>query len=176
MTIRTHFHLALIVCTLIFVMVFFTHERIQRQNNLEQIERHARVIRNALWNLDPEGPREYLTLAAMSNGYEEVEILDLMNPSLDQQRNYERMRLAAEELERLRTAMEQMQRLNVANSDLIEQQEATIAKYRDTLRSIGQWSQQIQDLAEKTDSGIMLWRGCVAEANQALKDEGDGTS
>ena len=86
---------------------------------------------------------------------DKVEILDLMNPSLDQQKNYERMRLAAYEIEELRE---------------------TVAKYRDALHSIGQWSQQIQDLAEKTDSGIMLWRGCVAEANQALKDEGDGTS
>ncbi len=47
-------------------------------------------------------------------------------------------------------------------------------KYRDTLRSIGSWSQVKQDQAESMENGsLMMWRGCVAEANLILKEEGD---
>lgn len=47
-------------------------------------------------------------------------------------------------------------------------------KYRDALRSIGNWSQVNQDEAESIDKGcLMMWRGCVAEANLVLDEEND---
>lgn len=47
--------------------------------------------------------------------------------------------------------------------------------YRDTLRSIGKWSQATQDEVEAAGliTAIMMWRGCVAEANRALEKEND---
>lgn len=42
--------------------------------------------------------------------------------------------------------------------------------YEAALQDIGQWSQKIQDEAEKQDAGIMMYRGCVAVANLALKE------
>ena len=45
--------------------------------------------------------------------------------------------------------------------------------YRDTLISIGSWTQVTQDDVEKHDAGIMMWRGCSAEANMALERGGD---
>ena len=47
-------------------------------------------------------------------------------------------------------------------------------KYRDVLRGVGNWSQVKQDEVEKLEGGgIMMWRGCVAEANMVLEKEGD---
>ena len=48
-------------------------------------------------------------------------------------------------------------------------------RYRDTLRSIGKWTQETQDECEKAglSSAICMWRGCVAEANMALERGGD---
>lgn len=41
------------------------------------MQHHARVIQNALWNLDPESPVEYLTLAAISDNFGEIGITDI---------------------------------------------------------------------------------------------------
>jgi len=46
-------------------------------------------------------------------------------------------------------------------------------KYRDTLKSIGSWSQELQDRVAEMKSEGMMWRGCVAEANAALERGGD---
>jgi hypothetical protein len=46
-------------------------------------------------------------------------------------------------------------------------------KYRDVLKSIGSWSQELQDRAAEMKTEGMMWRGCVAEANAALERGGD---
>ncbi|MBF0260045.1 MAG: response regulator [Desulfamplus sp.] len=57
------------------VFVFF-YERYVYQKAQSRIKEHAVVISNALWNLDPQGAIEYLTLACKSHNYKTITVSD----------------------------------------------------------------------------------------------------
>ena len=93
---------------------------------------------------------------------------DLMNPSLDSQVNYQRMKDAAKEIERL-------DKLTDDIAYTAKKRKEKMHLYRDALQDIGKWSQEVQDEIEKAglDHAICMWRGCVAQANMALEEGGD---
>ncbi len=80
-------------------------------------------------------------------------------------------------MEQRNEALAEVERLNKIVDDVCytaKNRKRRMHKYRDTLRSIGNWSQVRQDEAESIEKGcLMMWRGCVAEANLVLKEEGD---
>ncbi|MBF0375867.1 MAG: PAS domain S-box protein [Desulfamplus sp.] len=57
------------------VFVFF-YERYEYKKANYRIEQHAVVISNSLWNLNPEGSEEYLSLACKSHNYKIITVLD----------------------------------------------------------------------------------------------------
>ncbi len=68
----------------------------------------------------------------------------------------------------------EIERLNKLVDDIAytaKNRKKKMHKYRAALRDIGNWSQEIQDAAEKDGAGLAMYRGCVALANLALKDD-----
>jgi len=57
----------------IFVFLYERHAHDEAQSN---IERHASVIADALWNFNPQGASEYLSLACKSNNYNYLVVTD----------------------------------------------------------------------------------------------------
>lgn len=70
-TFTTAIGVLFIFCT--FVLLYEKYEYSQAQ---ARIKEHGVVITNALWNLDPQGAEEYLTLACKSHNYKAIAVLD----------------------------------------------------------------------------------------------------
>jgi PAS domain-containing protein len=68
--------IAAIVLLCVFCIFVIFYERHERRIALSDIETHARVIANALWNLNPQGASEYLSLACESQNYENIVVTD----------------------------------------------------------------------------------------------------
>lgn len=49
--------------------------------------------------------------------------------------------------------------------------EAQCAVLRDALESVAHWSKDLQDRVEENDTGVQMWRGCVAAAVAALSQD-----
>ena len=41
------------------------------------------------------------------------------------------------------------------------------------LRSIANWNPELQKRVEKEKTGVLMWRGCIAEAKEALQILGE---
>lgn len=107
---------------------------------------------------------------------------DVMQEAIDTLRDYDVDVPALQEavgtgircMEQRNEALAEVERLEKLVDDIAytaKNRKKKMHKYRDALRSIAKWSQEIQDQAEKQNAGIMMWRGCVAEAKQALKEK-----
>jgi len=57
----------------IFIVLYERHVYIDAQDN---IEKHAKVIANVLWNFNPRGASEYLSLACKLQNYQQVVVTD----------------------------------------------------------------------------------------------------
>ncbi len=66
-----------IVLLLMFCIFVILYERHIRNEAQAYIEKHGRVIANALWNFNPQGASEYLSLACKSQRYEHVVVTDI---------------------------------------------------------------------------------------------------
>jgi PAS domain S-box-containing protein len=66
--------MCLIVLFCIFIGVF---EKIQYKMDKAEVQKHTAVLGDAIWNLDPQSPVEYLKIAAQHNDYETVKVLIL---------------------------------------------------------------------------------------------------
>lgn len=77
-------------------------------------------------------------------------------------------------MEQRNEALGEIERLSKLVKDIAytaKSRKKIMHKYRDALRSIGNWSQKVQDSVEKREAGILMWRGCIAEANAALEED-----
>ncbi|MBF0203465.1 MAG: response regulator [Desulfamplus sp.] len=71
--------LTLILATL-FLLTFcafvFFYEKYEYREAESRFKQHGIVISNSLWNLDPQGTKEYLTLACKSHNYKKISVID----------------------------------------------------------------------------------------------------
>ncbi|MBF0469603.1 MAG: PAS domain S-box protein [Desulfamplus sp.] len=61
---------------LVFCLFVFLYEKYEYKEAQSRIEQHALVISNSLWNIDPQGAVEYLTLACKSHNYKTITVTD----------------------------------------------------------------------------------------------------
>ncbi|MBF0111219.1 MAG: PAS domain S-box protein, partial [Desulfamplus sp.] len=61
---------------ILFCLFIFFYERYEHNKAYFRIKEHAIVISNALWNLNPEGSEEYLSLACKSHKYKNIVVFD----------------------------------------------------------------------------------------------------
>ncbi|MBF0572405.1 MAG: PAS domain S-box protein [Desulfamplus sp.] len=59
-----------------FCLFVFFYEKYEYKKARYRIEQHAVVISNSLWNLNPEGSEEYLSLACKSHNYKIITVVD----------------------------------------------------------------------------------------------------
>lgn len=79
-------------------------------------------------------------------------------------------------MEQRNDALAEVERLTKLVDDIAytaKNRKKKMRRYRDTLKSIGSWSQELQERAKETKCEGALWRGCVTEANAALERGGD---
>ena len=77
------------------------------------------------------------------------------------------------EWDRLESQVEHLNKIVTDITYTAKARKEKMHKYRDVLKSIGSWSQELQDRAAEMKTEGMMWRGCVAEANAALERGGD---
>ncbi len=65
-----------IVFFVFFALFVFIYEKYEYKKAHFRIQQHATVISNALWNINPEGAEEYLTLACKSHNYKSISVID----------------------------------------------------------------------------------------------------
>ncbi len=68
--------LTIFVLGIIFAIFIFLHEQTVRDEAQARINRHARVVADALWQFDKKAPLAYLNLACTTNNCKELVILD----------------------------------------------------------------------------------------------------
>ncbi len=66
----------IITAFLLFCIFVFGYEKHSRYLAQEELQNHARIISNALWNYNDKTAAEYLNLACRSEGYEHILIID----------------------------------------------------------------------------------------------------
>ncbi|MBF0228665.1 MAG: PAS domain S-box protein [Desulfamplus sp.] len=59
-----------------FCLFVYFYEKYEYKKARYRIEQHAVVISNSLWNLNPEGSKEYLSLACKSHNYKIITVID----------------------------------------------------------------------------------------------------
>ena len=63
--------------SIVFYSVFvFLHEQYAHDKIQKQIEEHALIIADDVWNFNYQGASQYLMLAAASQSYEKLEVTD----------------------------------------------------------------------------------------------------
>ncbi len=76
MTYKSKTALVAFVLLLLFCTVVFVHEHKVRKSAHAGIETHAAVVANALWNQNPLGAAQYLSLACSSYDYKSIVVMD----------------------------------------------------------------------------------------------------
>lgn len=66
-----------VLLLIIFGLFVFQYEKQARANARLEISKHGRVVANALWNFNPEGAAEYLSLACKSQNYQYAVVTDM---------------------------------------------------------------------------------------------------
>lgn len=66
---------------MVFIVFVFLYETHIQQKAEKRVEKHARVVADALWNFNRSVIREYVVLAAKADNYEKLWILDDMGVS-----------------------------------------------------------------------------------------------
>ncbi|MCK5825675.1 MAG: hypothetical protein KAG93_01470, partial [Desulfuromusa sp.] len=77
------FHLVAKLTTLLFVtlllcFVLFWHSH-KKDEAVSALQRHAVVVENALWNMDPDALQEYLVLVSEYSAYEQVRVFSIQD-------------------------------------------------------------------------------------------------
>lgn len=112
---------------------------------------------------------ERLEWTIADNVKKAIEIADLREAAKTGVRCMEQRNEAFAEIERLEKLVDDI-------AYTAKNRKKRMHKYRDALRVIETWSQEVQDEAEHLGitACIMMWRGCIAVATVALKEKNGG--
>ena len=109
---------------------------------------------------------ERLEWTIADNAKKAIEITDLRDSAKTGVRCMEKRNEAMAEVDRLTKLVDDI-------TYTAKKRKKKMHKYRDALRTISTWTQELQDEAEKLgpEACIMMWRGCAAVAITTLKDD-----